>query len=70
MAQVAALTVECAINRKESRGLHFNRDYPETSSEAQDSILIPDNTVLPSVVEESADGLAQNMFLRLPEYKD
>ena len=70
LAQVAALTVECAINRKESRGLHFNRDYPETSSEAQDSILIPDNTVLPSVVEESADGLAQNMFLRLPEYKD
>ena len=44
LAQVAALTVECAIGRKESRGLHFNKDYPELLPEAIDSILVPANS--------------------------
>ena len=31
IAQLADLIVQCATIRKESRGLHFNIDYPETN---------------------------------------
>jgi len=30
VATVSSLVVNCALNRKESRGLHFNIDYPES----------------------------------------
>lgn len=37
---VASLIVDCALRRKESRGLHFTLDYPELSSgHPQDTIL-------------------------------
>ena len=38
----AELIVRCALARKESRGLHFSRDYPETLPEAHDTVLDPD----------------------------
>ncbi len=41
LLQTAELIVRCALHRKESRGLHYTRDYPDTLPEAVDTILIP-----------------------------
>ena len=39
LALVAQLIVECALLRKESRGLHYSLDYPELLPAANDSVL-------------------------------
>lgn len=41
LVQVAELTVNCAMQRKESRGLHYTRDYPaaDQSAPAEDTVL-------------------------------
>jgi L-aspartate oxidase len=41
LARIAQLMVQCAAGRKESRGLHYNSDYPDSAAKASDSILIP-----------------------------
>ena len=42
LVQVAELIVLSAMQRKESRGLHYTHDYPETNtSAAVDTILRP-----------------------------
>jgi L-aspartate oxidase len=41
LARVSSLMVQCAANRQESRGLHYNSDFPDSASVARDSILIP-----------------------------
>nr|WP_314422755.1 L-aspartate oxidase [uncultured Erwinia sp.] len=41
LVQVAELMVRCALDRKESRGLHFTLDYPEAQGEARPTILAP-----------------------------
>jgi L-aspartate oxidase len=43
LTQVSQLMVSCASGRKESRGLHFNSDYPDALPDALDSVLIPPN---------------------------
>jgi len=41
LALVSEMIVRCALQRKESRGLHYTLDYPELSTDIKDSILIP-----------------------------
>ena len=41
LVQVAELIIRCAMERKESRGLHYTLDYPELSEVAVSTILKP-----------------------------
>ena len=41
LVEVADLIVRSALPRKESRGLHYTLDYPETLAEAKDTVLTP-----------------------------
>ena len=37
----ADLIVRSALERKESRGLHYNSDYPDLLPVAEDTVLVP-----------------------------
>jgi L-aspartate oxidase len=42
LLQVAELIVNCALERKESRGLHYNLDYPDMQPDSKPTVLTPD----------------------------
>ena len=42
LALVAELIIECALQRKESRGLHYTLDYPDLRPAASDTVLRKD----------------------------
>jgi L-aspartate oxidase len=42
LVEVASLIVNSALSRRESRGLHFSRDYPDTLPKALPSVLQPE----------------------------
>lgn len=39
LALTGWMTIQCAINRKESRGIHYNLDYPHADEYGKDTIL-------------------------------
>ena len=39
LAAVAWMTIHCAMSRKESRGIHYMLDWPETSLAGKDNVL-------------------------------
>ena len=41
LLQTADLIVQSALKRKESRGLHYNTDYPDLLMVAEDTVLVP-----------------------------
>ncbi|MBR9866314.1 MAG: L-aspartate oxidase [Oceanospirillales bacterium] len=43
LAVVSDLIIRSAMQRQESRGLHYTLDYPESGAEARDTILTPVN---------------------------
>jgi len=44
LVTTAELIVRCAMARKESRGLHYSRDYPGMLPSAEPTLLTPSNT--------------------------
>jgi len=47
---VSELIIRCAKQRKESRGLHYNLDFPELSDIAKDTIMVPINFAAQNIV--------------------
>jgi len=43
LALVAELIIRSAQERRESRGLHYSRDYPQLAPEARDTVLMPEH---------------------------
>ena len=41
LATVSELIIRCAMQRKESRGLHFTLDYPDLDPIARDTVMVP-----------------------------
>lgn len=46
LVMVSEMIVRCAMQRKESRGLHYTLDYPELSPELRKTVLTPPNFIV------------------------
>jgi len=44
LVQVAELIIKCAMERKESRGLHYTLDYPDLAEHVKTTILSPEDS--------------------------
>ncbi|MEO0443468.1 MAG: L-aspartate oxidase [Pseudomonadota bacterium] len=50
LATVAQLIIRSAMERKESRGLHYSLDYPELGKVARDTVLVPTNFAAQNII--------------------
>jgi len=55
LVQVAELIIRCALERKESRGLHYTLDFPETLAEAKPTILVAKKNTTRSSLSNAVD---------------
>ncbi len=53
LATVAELIIICAMQRRESRGLHYTQDFPSLSAEPADTIVTPQNFSWPDAIREA-----------------
>ena len=55
LTTVAQLIIRSAMERKESRGLHYSLDYPNLGRVARDTILVPTNFAAQNIVVDKVD---------------
>jgi L-aspartate oxidase len=54
LVEVASLIVSSALSRRESRGLHYSLDFPDTLPKALPTVLTPERKVRSKLHERSA----------------
>ncbi len=55
LATVSQLIIRSAMERKESRGLHYSLDFPELGRVARDTILVPTNFAAQNIIVDKVE---------------